>query len=50
MREAWSRIRQVFSHLTLARLAYDEPVMVINHDTNIELHYRFEELAGAVCI
>lgn len=40
------QIRQVFSHLTLARLAYDEPVMVTDHDTNIELHYRFEELAG----
>ena len=39
-------IRQVFSHLTLARLAYDEPVMATDRDTNIELHYRFEELAG----
>ena len=39
-------IRQVFSHLTLARLAYDEPVMATDQDTGIELHYRFEHLAG----
>jgi len=39
-------VRSVFSAQVLARLAYDEPVMARDHDTGIELHFRFEHLSG----
>ena len=39
-------VRQIFSHNTLARLAYDEPVSTHDADTGIELHYRFEHAIG----
>lgn len=40
------RARQVFTQVTLARLAYDEPVNIQDADTGITLHYRFEAHAG----
>lgn len=40
------QVRPVFSKVSLARLTNDEPVTVIDEGTGIELHYRFEELAG----
>lgn len=35
--------RRIFSQLVLARLAFDEPIMAHDHETGIELHYRFEQ-------
>lgn len=40
------RARPVFSQVTLARLAYDEPVNTQDADTGITLQYRFEAYAG----
>lgn len=36
------RARPIFSQVTLARLAYDEPVNTQDTDTGITLQFRFE--------
>lgn len=40
------RARHVFSHVSLARLSYDEPVQARDAETGIDLHYRFEHAIG----
>ena len=39
-------VRKIFGDNALARLGHDEPVMITDRDTGIELHYRFEHCAG----
>ena len=42
------RARSIFSQVTLARLAYDEPVNTTDPDTGVTLQFRFEEHAGGM--
>lgn len=39
-------VRRIFSEGSLARLTFDEPVTTADAETGIQLHYRFEDMAG----